>query len=123
MKNSIEALQEALQNYFDGLYESDVLKLGAVFHPSAIYVCATEERLKYLTMEEYFPIVKKRPSPQSRGEKRTDEIVSIEFAGPKTAWARVKCSIGEKHFDDLLSFIYQEGRWQIISKVFHYQTR
>ena len=71
-------------------------------------------------MERYFPIVDKRPSPASRGEARADRIISIEFAGPVTALARVECAIGEKSFTDFLSLILVDGRWQIIAKVFHY---
>ena len=52
-----------------------------------------------------------------------DQIVSIEFAGPVTALARVNCSIGERFFTDLLSFVFVDGRWQIIAKVFHYDLR
>ena len=109
-----------LQTYFDGLYESDTERLAAVFHEDARYVCATDGRLLHLGMAEYFPIVDDRPSPASRGEARADRIVSIEFAGPVTAFARVNCRIGPKHFTDLLTLIRLDGRWQIIAKVFHY---
>jgi hypothetical protein len=112
-----------LSEYFDGLYHSDTKRLRCVFHPRAQYVCATGGDLICLTMEEYFPVVDNRPSPASRAEPRADRIVSIEFAGPQTAFARVQCAIGPKHFTDLLSFIHVDGRWQIISKVFHFDLR
>ena len=87
----------------------------------AHYVCVTDGTLLRLTMDEYFPIVDRRPSPASRNEPRRDRILSIEFAGPVTALARVECSIGPKFFTDFLTFIFIDGRWQIISKVFHYE--
>jgi len=71
-------------------------------------------------MDEYFPIVDKRPSPASRGEARTDQIVSIEFAGPATSFVRATCAIGPKKFIDLLTLIRLDGEWRIISKVFHF---
>ena len=74
-------------------------------------------------MAEYFPIVDKRPSPASRGEARNDRIVSIEFGGPVTAFARVECSIGAKFFTDFLTLIRSDDEWRIISKVFHYDLR
>lgn len=110
-----------LQDYFEGLYRSDTQILRRVFHPSAIYACATDEPLVLLRMDEYFLIVDKRPSPASRGDERTDRIVSIHFAGPFTALAIVECSIAPKQFTDLLTLIQVEDRWQIISKVFHYE--
>ena len=73
-----------------------------------------------MTMPDYFAMVDARPSPASRGERRTDRVVSIDFAGPVTALARVECSIGPKHFTDLLTLVHVDGRWQIIAKVFHF---
>lgn len=116
-------VMNVLSNYFDGLYYSDTDRLSKVFHPMAHYVCVTDGTFQRLTMDEYFPIVDRRPSPASRNEPRHDRIVSIEFAGPVTALARVECSIGPKFFTDLLTLIFIDGRWQIISKVFHYDLR
>lgn len=113
---------ELLGQYFDGLYHSDTARLRRVFHPQARYVCATESPLVHLGMDEYFPIVDKRPSPASRGEARRDRIVSIELAGPVTAFARVNCAIGPRFFTDLLTLIRVDGRWQIIAKVFHFDV-
>ena len=114
------AITEVLQLYFDGLYHSDTTRLARVFHPRALYACASDGKLLHLGMQNYFPIVDKRPSPASRGEPRRDRILSVELAGPVTAFARVECAIGPKLFTDLLTLIHLDGRWQIISKVFHF---
>ena len=123
MRDSYRDIVDVLSTYFDGLYHSDTGRLRRVFHPRAHYVCATEGTLLYRTMEEYFPVVDQRPSPASRGEARADSIVSIEFAGPVTAVAKVNCAIAPKYFTDLLTLIHLDGRWQIISKVFHFDIR
>jgi hypothetical protein len=106
--------------YFDGLYHSDTRRLAQVFHPKAQYVCVTEGTLLYRDMAEYFPVVDARVSPSSKGEPRQDEIVSVEFAGPVTARAVVRCVIGNRHFTDFLTLVHLDGRWQVMSKVFHY---
>ena len=49
--------------------------------------------------------------------------MSIDFAGPVTALARVECAIAERHFTDFLSLVHVDGRWQIMAKVFHYDTQ
>lgn len=121
--NSLEAVTQVLKNYFEGLYRCDTQLLRQVFHPAALYACATDKELLTLGMAEYFPIVDKRVSPASRGDARTDRIVSIEFVGPVTALAKVQCSILPKHFTDLLSMVFVENRWQIIAKVFHYELQ
>ena len=106
--------------YFAGLYHSDTQRLAQVFHPRAQYVCVTDGTLLYRDMAKYFPVVDARPSPASRGEVRRDEIVSIDFAGPVTARAVVRCAIGPRQFTDFLTLIRLDGRWQVMSKVFHY---
>jgi hypothetical protein len=119
---ALHDIASLLQDYLDGLHHSDTQRLRRVFHPQAIYACATEGKPLILRMDEYFPMVDSRPAPASRGETRTDEILSIELAGPVTALAKLKCSIRPKHFVDLLTLIRLEGRWQIIAKVFHYDV-
>lgn len=106
--------------YFDGLYHSDTKRLAQVFHPKAQYVCVTDGTLLYRDMAAYFPVVDARVSPASKGEPRRDEILSIDFAGPVTARAVVRCALGQRHFTDFLTLIRLDGRWQVMSKVFHY---
>ena len=120
MTEAFTEISDVIQTYFDGLYHSDTTLLARAFHPKAQYVSVTEGDLLYRTMAEYFPVVDARPSPASRGEARRDEIVSIAFAGPRTATVRLHCAIAEKFFTDCLTLIHVDGRWQIISKVFHY---
>ncbi len=117
------AVAAVLQDYFDGLYHSDTGLLARVFHPKAVYVSATDDTLIYRTISEYFLIVEAREPPAAREEPRKDRIVGIAFAGPKTATARVNCAIGPKYFTDCLTLILDNGRWQIISKVFHWEER
>ncbi|MBY0574481.1 MAG: nuclear transport factor 2 family protein [Undibacterium sp.] len=115
------AILQTISNYFDALYDCDVALLQHVFHPAANYYCATDGNLLHLDMENYFSVVAKRISPASRQELRQDRIISITTVGPVTAFAHVQCAIAEKFFDDFLSLICLDGRWQIIAKVFHYE--
>lgn len=39
-----------------------------------------------------------------------------------TALARVECAIGPRRYTDLLTLLRVDGRWQIIAKVFHFET-
>lgn len=123
MNKAYGEVAAALGDYFDGLYHSDTARLARIFHPLAHYVCASEGTLTHLTMDRYFPMVDARPSPASRAEPRADRIVSIEFAGPVTAFVRAECAIGPKHFTDLLTLVRLDDRWQIVSKVFHFDLK
>ena len=123
MDQEFIAVAAVMQDYFDGLHHSDTGRLARVFHPAAHYVCATDGTLLHRTMEEYFPIVDARPSPASRGEARNDRILSIDFQGPVTARVLATCAIAEKDFIDCLTFVKLDGRWQVMSKIFHYDLR
>lgn len=114
------AIIVALNEYFDGLYDSDTARLRRVFHPLATYTCATEKPILHMGMQDYFALVDQRPSPRSRNETRRDRILSIETAGPDAAFARVECAIGQRFCTDLLTFVRVEGKWLIMAKVFHY---
>jgi len=122
MQSPFAEVIDVLVRYFDGLHHSDTTILRRVFHPSALYACASEGTLLSLRMDEYFAVVDKRASPASLGQVRTDRITSIEFAGPATAFARVECSIAPKRFTDLLTLVQLDGRWQVIAKVFHFEA-
>ena len=108
-----------LRDYFDGLHHSDSTVLARVFHPQATYATASDGTLLQWSMAEYFPVVDRRPSPASKGEPREDRIVSIAFAGPVTAVARVECVIAPRRFIDLLTCVRLDGQWRILAKVFH----
>lgn len=121
--SQFDAIERVLQTYFDGLHFADPSLLEEVFHPLAIYATASGGALLHRPLPDYLAEVATRVSPASRGEVRTDAIESIEFAGPVTALARVRCSIGARHFIDLLTLVAVDGRWQILAKVFHYDEQ
>ncbi|KQV91744.1 nuclear transport factor 2 family protein [Rhizobacter sp. Root1221] len=123
MDARFDAVVALLEDYFDGLHHSDTAILSQVFHPQAMYATVSDGTLLQWSMAEYFPVVDRRPSPASKGEPREDRIVSIAFAGPVTAIARVECAIAPRHFIDLLTCVKLGGRWQVLAKVFHAERR
>ena len=113
-----DQVQALLGEYYDALYHLDVARLAEVFHPKAQYFTVQDGELLHLDMPTYLPIVAARESPHQRGEAYRMELESIEFAGPHSAFARLRCSLFGKHYIDLLSLLYLDQRWRIVSKVF-----
>ena len=66
-RSSVEAV---VQHYFDGLYEGDADKLGAVFHPTADLRWLEKGELKVLTVPDWLAWVRKRPSARAEGKPR-----------------------------------------------------
>jgi hypothetical protein len=116
-------IEAQMQLYFDGLYYGDIKRLARVFAPEARYVCATGGNTVNLGMEDYFPVVAQRDPPAARSEPRRDKVVSIAFAGDRTAMVTAHCAIGERYFTDFLSFIRTAEGWRIIAKVFHFEIQ
>jgi hypothetical protein len=123
MTTQTNAINAVINRYFDGLYHCDSTILQTVLHKDALYASATDGNLLKLTMAEYFPIVDARISAASKNEPRLIRIISVEFAGPVTAFARVEAVILPKHYIDFLTLVFVDDRWQIIAKVFHYDLR
>lgn len=116
----IPGVLETITQYLDGLYHGNTDLLEKALHPEARYVCAVGDTLINLLRAEYLPIVARRTAPASLNAERRDQITDLQFAGPKTAFVRLNCAVAERYFTDFLTLIKDHERWQIISKVFHY---
>ncbi|MBN9221326.1 MAG: nuclear transport factor 2 family protein [Mesorhizobium sp.] len=115
-----KAVRETAQMYLDALFFGDVQGFRSVFHPQAHLYSATEGKLVHLTVDAYMDIVANRPSPQEKGDPRQDEIISISVGSPTTAHVRVKDVYLPKKFVDDLTLVQIDGKWQIVSKVWHF---
>ena len=123
MTTDIQDIEQAVQTYFDGLYEGDTTKLAAVFHPEAHLFSVLDGKLEDLPRAAWFDMVKSRPSAVSRDLPRRDWVVTIDRSGPHTAFAKVHCQIPPRYFTDYLTFVKLAEGWRVISKTFHTETR
>ena len=116
-----QKIEQLIQVYFDGLYTSDTQKLSQVFHPQAHYITPSQGDFLQLSLQAYLQRVSQRTSLEGTGFIRTDRIEQIEQLSEDTALAVVNCSLPGRSFTDLLSLVKTEGRWTIVSKVFHWE--
>ena len=124
MGSDVAAIEKVLQVYFDGLHEGDTRKLGEAFHPAShLYAAVGNSKAVYMPRADWFKMVESRESAKSKGSPRADRIVSIDFSGPATAFAKVECQIPPRYFTDYLTLLKVVGRWQAISKAYHTVTR
>jgi hypothetical protein len=124
MSSDVAAIEKVLQVYFDGLHEGDTKKLGEAFHPAShLYAAGGDGKAADMPRADWFKMVESLPSAKSKGSPRADRIVSIDFSGPATAFAKVECQIPPRYFTDYLTLLKVGGRWQVISKAYHTVTR
>lgn len=115
-------LYKAIQAYFDALYFGSVEGFRSVFHPQAQLFSATEGKLVHLDLETYMDLVRNRPSPHAKGDPRQDVVISATVGSVTTAHVRLSDVYLPKRFTDDITFVHIDGRWQIVSKVWHFET-
>ena len=120
---AVAAIEAVVQTYLDGLYEGDVEKLGAAFHPVSHLYCERDGEVADLPRERWFEMVRNRPSPAASGLERDDRILLIDVSGPETAMVKVDCQIPPRYFTDYLVLNRTKAGWRIVSKVFRTETR
>jgi hypothetical protein len=124
MSSDVAEIEKVLQVYFDGLYEGDTKKLGEAFHPAShLYSAGADGKAADLPRADWLKWIESRPSAKSKGSERRDRIVSIDFSGPQTAFAKVECQLPPRYFTDYLTLLKTDGRWQVIAKAFHTVTK
>ena len=123
MAGEIEAIESIVWTYLDGLYEGDPNKLAKAFHEGSHLYSMHEGGVADVPREKWLELVRGRPSPKSKGLKRSDRIVSIDLSGPETAFVKLECAIPPRYFTDYLTLLRLEEGWRIVSKTFRTDTR
>jgi hypothetical protein len=119
-RSSVEAV---VRGYFDGLYEGNADRLGAMFHPSADLRCVENGELRVLTVPDWLALVRKRPSAKAEGKPRDDFVVTIDRSDASTAFIKVRCQLPPRYFTDYLVAMKLKDGWQIVSKSYRYDLR
>jgi hypothetical protein len=70
MSHDRSTVEAVIADYFDGLYEGDADKLGAIFHPSADLRWLENGELQILSVPDLLERVRKRPSAKAEGKPR-----------------------------------------------------
>lgn len=112
-----EQIKRVLDDYFGGIHSGDVRRLRSAFHPTAVLWGEIKGQPYRRTVDEYLHAVSNRKSPQELGEPHAMQTLSIDVHG-KIALVKARVPILGFDYFDLLSFVHQDGRWAIASKVF-----
>jgi hypothetical protein len=123
MAGEIEAIEKVVWTYLDGLYEGDAGKLAKAFHEGSHLYSLHEGGVADLPREKWLEMVRGRPSPKSKGLKRTDRIVSIDLSGPETAFVKLECAVPPRYFTDYLTLLKLNDGWRVVSKTFRTDMR
>ncbi|MEM8976067.1 MAG: nuclear transport factor 2 family protein [Pseudomonadota bacterium] len=119
MRDSFEDLVDAVQTYMTALHEGDTDRLREIFLPESNLYASIDNELRGLPIADYIELVGSRDSPASQGHPPSGDLISIDTSGPASAVTKVSVVVPPTRFVDLLSFLRVNGRWRIITKVYH----
>ena len=115
-------LTEALQRYFDLMYDCDTSRFDRVFRSTVQLHGFRDGQMVTWSASTYRDILEKRQSPKSLNAPRADEILLMDFASPTQAFVKVRLRINAMLFLDYLTWHRIDGQWLITSKGFHLES-
>ena len=122
MSEDQNKISEAIQLYFDSMYESSEDKVRQVFHEDAKITGYMQGNLLEQSVDNFAKFVASQtPSAAEKNEEKLLETLSIEIAG-STAVARVRDGYIGMVFQDTLSFLKIDDDWVIYNKLFHVES-
>ena len=120
--SSLAGLTEALQGYFDLMYDCDISRFDRVFRSTAQLHGIRDGQMVMWSAETYKDVLTKRQSPKSLKAARADEILLVDFTSGSQAMTKVRVRIASTVFVDYLTWHCIDGKWLITSKGFYLES-
>jgi hypothetical protein len=117
------SLLDAVERYFDLMFDSEVSRFDHVFASSAQLHGLRDGNLRLLSAQEYKNVLASGPSPKSKNAPRQQEILLVDFASPTQAVVKVRVRIDTLLYLDYLSYHRINDAWLITAKSFHIEHR
>jgi hypothetical protein len=122
-RTSYHSLLDAVERYFDLMFDSEVSRFDRVFASSAQLHGLRDQNLRVLSAQDYKNVLASGPSPKSRNAPRQQEILLVDFASPTQAVVKVRVRIDTLLYLDYLSYHRINNAWLITAKSFHVEHR
>ena len=122
-RTSYHSLLDAVERYFDLMFDSEVSRFDRVFASSAQLHGLRDQDLRVLSAQDYKNVLASGPSPKSKNAPRQQEILLVDFAPPTQAVVKVRVRIDTLLYLDYLSYHRINNAWLITAKSFHVEHR
>jgi hypothetical protein len=120
-RSTFHPLTDAVERYFDLMFDNDVSRFDQVFASSAQLHGLRDGKLRLLPAHDYKNALASGPSPKSKNAPRQQEILLVDFASPTQAMVKVRVRIDAILYLDYLAYHCINGAWLITAKSFHIQ--
>ncbi len=118
-KTQTQALSEAVQCYFDLMYDCDVSKFDRVFASTSQLHGFREGQMNCWPAAHYKEVLAGRTSPQALGATRDEQLLLLDITSSTQALAKVRVRINDMVFVDYLSYHKIDDSWLVTSKAYH----
>jgi hypothetical protein len=113
------SLLDAVERYFDLMFDGDVKRFDHVFAGSAQLHGLRDGNLRLRSAQDYKTALASDPSPKAKKSPRHQEILLLDFASPTQAIVKVRVRIDTLQYLDYLSYHCINDTWLITAKSFH----
>src|SRR5258707_2814234 len=114
-----KSLLDAVERYFDLMFDGDVERFDRVFAASAQLHGLRDGNLQLRPAKDYKKALASRPSPKANKAPRHQEILLLDFASPTQAIVKVRVRIDTLQYLDYLSYHCVNDTWLVTAKSFH----
>jgi hypothetical protein len=118
----VKELLEAVQRYFDLLYDCDTSRFDRVFRSTAQLHGFREGKMIMWTAQAYKDALATRQSPKSLGARRQEQVLLVDFASDTQALVKARVRVNTIVFLDYLAFHRIDGEWLITAKAYHIES-
>jgi hypothetical protein len=118
----VQGLHQAVQRYFDLMYDSDTSRFDRVFRSTAQLHGLRGGEMSMLSAQVYKDAIASRPSLKSRNIPREEQILMVDFASATQALVKVRVRWNTAVYVDYLTYHRIGGDWFITSKGFHIES-
>ncbi|HJQ55515.1 MAG TPA: nuclear transport factor 2 family protein [Vineibacter sp.] len=115
----VPGLSQAVQRYFDLMYDCDTRHFDRVFRPTAQLHGFRDGAMTVWPAPTYKDILASRASPKSLNSPREEAVLLMDFASDTQALVKVRVRINSTVFVDYLTWHHVDGDWLITSKAYH----
>lgn len=113
--HSYAEIADVVRTYVEGMCQNDAKKLRAALHENACSIGHFEGELEWEGREAFIAIIDAATKEPDSSPWHAINAVSIVG---DVATVQVEDILHGIHYDDTLTLLRHEGRWQIVSKVF-----
>ena len=117
-----EGLREAVQRYFDLMYDGDTSFFDRVFRSTAQLHGFREGEMTMWPAADYKEILRGRQSPKAAGARREEQVLLMDFASGSQALVKVRVRINAIVFVDYLTYHSIDGEWLVTGKAYHVES-